>query len=239
MYIWIFIILLILYLFIYQKCNDINFVQIDSKIRGPHILFVGGTHGNEPSGTVGLEQLQQFFSINLKLKKGKITIISRMNPCGLLLNCRSLPHRFINNDLNRNYPKKYGENPLDKISEKVIKIVDGHDWIIDFHEGWDFHLRNKNSLGSGIYPNKTELSYLMANKIKDDLNLSITDSSKKFITKRNIDTELKTLQNYCNLVTKNHILVEITGQNDIQPMELRSSQVLSVCGTVLKQLHMI
>ena len=46
----LFIIIYILFNYLYQQINIVKYYVYDTKIDGPTILMLGGTHGNEPAG---------------------------------------------------------------------------------------------------------------------------------------------------------------------------------------------
>jgi predicted deacylase len=231
------LILLVFYIIIYLWANNIDVHIIDSKIPGPTVLIVGSTHGNEPAGTVTIENIisKNYFN----LKKGKLLLVPRPNKIGYLCNMRYMPHRIINCDLNRNYPKELGELPKDPISSKICKLADNSDFIIDLHEGWGFHRIQPNSLGSGIYPGDTHNSITLSYQIVKQINTKINDPNKKFVVGLNSHPELTSLRSYCNMVYRDYILVETTGQNDIQPIQIRTNQMLTLIDCVLFRLKMI
>jgi len=232
-YILLFTISIITYCIIYYWANDITIQELDTHIPGPNVLIVGGTHGNEPAGTFAIENL------NFELKRGKIIMVPRANKLGLLLNTRYLPHKLLNRDLNRNYPREEGEFPLDFISSKICNLAKKADFIIDLHEGWGYNLLTPESLGSGVYPGNTKEAIVLAHNTVDKLNESISIPYKKFVVGLNNHPELKSLRNYCVLNNKNYILVETTGQNDIQPLHIRVQQHQFIIYSVLRNLKMI
>ena len=59
LYVFCFVILLSIVLFFI--CGYIDIYTVKSKKKGPKILLIGGTHGNEPSGYVTLLRLQNAF----------------------------------------------------------------------------------------------------------------------------------------------------------------------------------
>ena len=86
----IFIIIYVIGILLFFTCHipmDIN--TFDSGKPGKHALLIGGTHGDEPAGSYALLIMQNLLKKGvLKLKKGKITIIHNVNPCGLYLDNR-------------------------------------------------------------------------------------------------------------------------------------------------------
>lgn len=232
-YFWSVVIVLILYVIIHIWADNVQIIQLDSGIPGPTVLIVGGTHGNEPAGTIAIEGL------DIKPKNGKVILVPRANKLGLLLNTRWLPHRFINTDLNRNYPREEGEIPLEMISAKICKLADSADFIIDLHEGWGYTRLDSASLGSGLYPGNTREAIDISYRAVDKLNEMIDVPYKKFVVGLNNHPELNSLRSYCVLLGKHYILIETTGQNGIQPIDIRVHQHQFIIYSVLLDLDMI
>ncbi len=231
------ILLLVFYVLVYLWANRIDVVVLNSHQVGPTVMIVGSTHGNEPAGTVSIEYLisNRVFS----LQKGQLILIPRPNKLGYLLNMRWLPYRIIHADLNRNYPRTNHETPKDPISSTICDLAKKTDFIIDLHEGWGFHRITPASLGSGIYPGDTRFAVRLAYHAADVLNTTIADKKKQFVVAVNSHPELNSLRSFCNLINKHYILVETTGQNNIQPIHTRRNQMLQIIQIVLRQLQMI
>jgi len=229
--------LLVFYILVYTWANRIDVVVLNSNQVGPTVLVVGSTHGNEPAGTVSIEHIisNRLFS----LQRGQLILIPRPNKLGYLLNTRCLPYRIIHTDLNRNYPRKKNENPKESISFKICELAKKADLIIDLHEGWGFHRMTPTSLGSGIYPGDTRFAIRLAYHAADAVNCSIRDQKKQFVVGLNNHPELHSLRSFCNLINKHYILVETTGQNNIQPIHTRRNQMLHIIRIVLLQMQMI
>ena len=243
--IFIFLVILLFYIVIVNKiCNSKDSLQIyeyDTKIKGPKIVIIGGTHGNEPSGAETIkDMIRNLNNKNIKLKKGKLILIPEVNYCGLRVGIRFIP---LIGDLNRKYPVKLDDNRLNNrlnnicpITQQIIDNIKDADFVLDFHEGWGFHRITKESMGSTISPTDTNESYILAKKMLNKINDTIDENNKKF----NIFTDKKellsneyysvgddikgSLRYYENLNKKNYILIETTGQNDIQPLNKRKTQ---------------
>lgn len=214
----------------YKWATNINIHTIDSYEPGPIILMVGGTHGNEPAGKLALKKL---IDSNIKLKKGTLIIIPEANKSGSYFNTRWLLHNFIHSDLNRNYT----DNGKEEISKKIIENVNKSDFIVDFHEGWGYRLENPESMGSTL-SYTTDKSKIIAQDIIKELNKTIKQDYKKFTINEEEDN-LLTLRNYSNRKNKDYILVETTGQNDIQKIETRVNQDMIIINNILSSFNMI
>ena len=200
--------------------------------KGSIILIVGATHGNEPAGYYGIkEYMNKLNRQEITLKKGKIIFIPSVNYCGLKLNNRN--HNTVG-DINRLY--KDNENNI--INKLIINFSKTSDFIIDFHEGYDYANKSDNTLGSTITPAETEKSLEIANKVVNNLNKIIDIDYKKF--KVNHNKKIKgTLRDYTDFIKLNYILVETTGQGNVQPLNIRSEQCINIITTVLENYNMI
>jgi murein peptide amidase A len=70
--------------------------------KNPHVLIIGGVHGDEPEGVVCARGLLQKFIENFDFKLN-LTLIPEFNPEGVLLKTRGNSNAV---DLNRNLPTK-------------------------------------------------------------------------------------------------------------------------------------
>lgn len=84
------------------------------------ILVIGGLHGNEPLGLEVVERLQK------KPIPGITAIIG--NPEALKQN-----RRFAESDLNRVFPGKENGNVEERRAVEIMKVADGFDLVLDFH----------------------------------------------------------------------------------------------------------
>ena len=222
--------------FMTEYINQINPIIIDSGNKGNVLLLIGGTHGNEPAGFIGLKN---FSNSNIKISSGKIIIIPDVNKLGLFFNVRFGFNGFVPVDYNRQYPTSLDKKCGDFVNYQILKYIEMADFIIDFHEGWDYNIVQQKSLGSGIYPSNTILSQEIGKNILDSINDIIYEPTKKFTISNNLQDIIGTLKSYSNIVNKNYILIETTGQNNIQPINTRINQVLLIIDVVIKKLNII
>ena len=216
-----------IYIKYYQKLKIYRF---NSGKKGIHLLFIGGVHGNEPSGKKGLYKLIYYLH-KTKLKNGSVTIIPNCNPMG---GCIGIRYQFslLNPDLNRNF-----NNKNDYTVKQIIQEVDKADIIVDFHEGWGFHLKNNKSLGSTLSPTNNKITLDLTDFVKYNINKTINEKNKKFVILKNRSSDITgTLGNYCNKINKAYLLVEISGQYFAQPMKLRLKQVNIIINSILSYL---
>ena len=200
----------------------------DSGIPGKNILLLGGTHGNEPAGRYMLLILQRLLQKGYhRLKSGKITIIHNVNPCGYYFNNRYYNTIVGKLDINRLYGKKF------PINKKIENLVVNNDIILDFHEGRGYIRRDKKSIGSSITCLKIPLKY--QKELINKINSSITEPYKKWsINERKMEI-INSLRDYANEKNKAYMLIETSGQNNIQPLDIRVSQNITIITYILKK----
>lgn len=201
---------------------------------GPTTCFIGSVHGNEPVGTHALYDCLQKGWFD-KIQKGTVIVIPNPNPIGLLCGIREF-WNFGYYDLNREYER---DNKFFK-SEQIRNVTRHADLVVEFHEGWGYHQIQNGSLGSTISPTPDEFSNTLSISIVNNLNSNITEPHKKFeLLKDESCTIESTLACHLEREKRGHILVEITGQNDIQPLNLRMNQAKNIISTVLNTLHIV
>jgi len=210
-----------------------EYFEYVSKKIGPTILIIGATHGNEPAGYHGIKEfMNKLNRQELLLKRGKIIFVPSVNYCGLMLNERE--HNTLG-DINRLYIDKENNNIINKLIINFSKISD---FIIDFHEGYFYAKTLEDTLGSTITPTETEISNKVAKKVVNNLNKIIYTDYKKYMI--NHEKKIKgTFRDYADMNKLNYILVEITGQDDIQPLNIRTNQCINIINSVLEYFNMI
>lgn len=229
---FLFVVSIYLYSIYYEWGNTIDVYLIDSGIPGPNLLVIAGTHGNEPSGRVTVEKWLTEYNEDITKKiKGKIYVIPRANKSGSQLCVRYMFHNLMHPDLNRNYTD-FGKEP---VSQMIISLIKNKkiDFILDFHEGWGFHKVNQKSIGSTLSAT-TPFSEELACEIISLLNTEIEDENKHFVLNKKTD-DLLTLRNYAKRHGIDYLLVETTGQNNIQPLSVRNQQSKKILDHVLNR----
>lgn len=228
---WVFsysiiIIFTVLIISIITQCMSFRYFTLKGDLPGPHSVFIGTTHGNEPAG---YHALMNFLNKNPKIIHGKITIIPELNRCGRLCNYRNNP--FGDYDINRNYES------IKPINQQVINIIKNADYVTDCHEGWSFHNLNKTSIGSGIYPGQTQKAKDLAIKLINSINKTLPNDYHQFSTFE-LNSITGSLRDYCNKNNKNYILIETSGINDIQEIKVRVDQQEFLLNEIINTLHM-
>lgn len=119
---------------------------IDSGTSDPTLMIVGGMHGNEHGYRTAQRIVDEFYP-----DKGRIVVIPRANAPAVAANKRGVSDLP---DLNRRFPQN--GNPIGATANDIWDLVLEYspDWFIDLHEGYDFHISNKNSVGQTViyYP---------------------------------------------------------------------------------------
>lgn len=228
-----------------SMCPPIDIISI--KKYNPYslynkILVLGGVHGNECGPSFGIEE---FYKQNNNKLNGNITFIPRVNSEGIKINSRYLPcksNSLVKYDINRNFTT----NETNEFQQKLINIVNEHDIILDFHEGYDFHRINSKSIGSTIIPGNNYSNkkiFFNVNKISNELlkaiNKTIEKKERKFTILTTDKFDIKnTLRDYCEKINKPYILIEITGQDsNLQSLESRKNQSKIILEQFLKELN--
>jgi hypothetical protein len=202
---------------------------------GPTICVIGGVHGNEPAGAAGLTDIINSYNLLGMIKRGTLRIIPRANPWGLARNVRYQENPKWP-DINRNFKGSYGLEPT---SQEILRLFGDADLIVDFHEGWGYHRKNSDSVGSTISPTATPAAQQLAANMVNNINKTISDNEpeKKFMVLPKLSCDIPgALSCYMQLRNRNYVLIETTGQNDIQPLDLRTSQVKIAFDTAIEPL---
>lgn len=226
------IVVIAVYMF-WKWANNIQVWSFDSGVAGPNVLVICGTHGNEPAGRVVLEEWVRTCQ---HIKRGKLFVIPCANKSGNFFGVRTMLQSPFYPDLNRNYTS----NGKEAVSQQIIKLIHTNEvnFILDFHEGWGYHLQEESSVGSTLAP-ISKLSYSIAKKCIAELNESITDDDSHLFSLNTKKDNFHTLRNYARRNGIDYILVETTGQKDIQPLSVRCEQVEFILNFVLKSLGTI
>lgn len=195
----------------------------------PKVVLIGGVHGNEPAGSEALKEVLRHWHI----RRGTLVVFPEVNEFGLIMGTRY--NLSLDPDINRNY---YDGGRCAK-SKSIMNEIANADLVVDLHEGWGFHKINKESIGSTISPSSSPFAKFLANKCIKTLNRTLA-SQQQFESLLERGCEIKnSLACHCERSNIPYLLVETTGQNDIQPLELRKKQHLLVLRTVLETMGMV
>lgn len=233
------IILCIITIFVYKRqseklqginCENLEVFTIQYPAPGPTVGLLGSVHGNEPTGQVFLSRLvNNEYQLPKELQRGKLIVIPRPNICGSILNTR-YQRKWFNRDLNRNFSEN---GPLDGKAAKILEAFKDCDLIIDIHNGWGFYQITPPSVGSTLAAT-TQKTIQISQLATDEVNKTIQDPKKKFVNLKYEDCNIKnTLSCYMRNRNRDYILIEISGQDNIQPIELCVNQARILVETIL------
>lgn len=211
------------------------FYRRDSGVDGPVVLVTGGIHGNEPAGARAAEQIRHW-----PVNKGRLIVVPRANIPGLKAGTRHLPgeSKPLHN-LNRNFPKTGGEFVARGVLAAALwEFVESSrpDWLIDLHEGIDFHQINSESVGSSIIDVKGEAAESVVPRMLEVVNAEIPDPRKKLVRLRYpVNGSLaRAVHERLQAVS---MILETTSKD--QPVSTRTRQHRLMVHTLLGQLGMI
>ena len=206
----------------------------DSGVAGPTIMIVGGVHGNEPAGANAAEAIRHW-----QITKGKLVVVPRANVPGLAANKRNIPNLSTNlSNLNRNYPRgSRDEGPRGEPATAIwdIALQFKPDWLLDLHEGFDFHQVNDKSVGSSVicFPNPKGLA--ATDLMLAAVNREITDDKLKFV-RRDMPVDGSLARAGGEHLHVPSMTLETTSK---QPMEKRVHQHEVLVHTLLQYLGMM
>jgi succinylglutamate desuccinylase len=198
----------------------------------PHVsyqkrfCFIAGVHGNEPAASLLLERLLKtdYFQQKANALGVFIRVIPSVNEFGLRYGIR-FQNSFLYPDINRTF--EHEGNGF--ISKEMIRLTKDIRVIIDFHEGWGFHRIHPSSLGSTL--TVSDSARPMAERIIERLNQTISNRQHQFMILERMCEIKAAFSCYCNKREKTYILVETTGQNDVQPITERQRQIQIIIDT--------
>ena len=208
---------------------------VDSGHGGPTVFIVGGVHGNEPAGAAAAETIHHW-----PIKAGRLVVIPRANVPGLEANKRNIPDLETNlSNLNRNYPRagQTDSKARGELAQAIWKIANDNkvDWVLDLHEGYDFHQLNEKSVGSSIICFPLPAGQAAADEMLAAVNATITNNAIKFVRREMpIDGSLARAGGEHLHVPS--MTLETTSK---QPMERRVQQHQLAVHTLLVRLGML
>ena len=207
-----------------QKLYYRDFGNKDSEIK---ICLIAGVHGNEPAGSLLFHQLIKngYFNVITSIHKNLfIRVIPSVNEFGLEYNTRyqnSLSHP----DINRTFTE---EGEIHHLSRELLRLVKDMTLVIDFHEAWGFHKIHPQSLGSSLTVTGDQKTHSLSQYMVQQLNFIISNPKYQFDVLKRICSIPNTLSCYLHKRDINYILVETSGQNDVQPVKVRQTQIINI-----------
>ena len=109
---------------------SIKSVSFASLNPGKHLVVLGAIHGDEICGPEAIIRMIDALDKNMfELKQGSVTFVPVCNPKAYALN-----QRFVDRNLNRSlYPRDVTVNYEDKIGNRLCKLLEGADALLDIH----------------------------------------------------------------------------------------------------------
>ena len=209
----------------YDKVKYYDFGDVNASIK---ICLIAGVHGNEPAASLLLTRLIEDGYFVKKCSGRFIRVIPSVNEFGLKHNIRYQSSLWYP-DLNRSFTEN---GAFHSLSNHLIDLTRDMTLVIDFHEGWGYHLATPRSIGSTMTVTGDEMTQLLSDQMVKNINQTISDPFKKFVKLGNPCDIKYTFSCYSHLQHKNYILVETTGQGNVQPLSIRQNQILIILDTL-------
>jgi glutamine amidotransferase-like uncharacterized protein len=211
---------------------------VEGQDSGPVVFVTGGMHGNEPAGSYAAEQIRHW-----PIRRGKLVVVPRVNTLGLDDKTRWFPplkEDEEQRDLNRNFPTSDRELPQSPVAEALWELVEQQkpDFVIDLHEGFDFHISNPKSVGSSIILSKSEKRLLLAEKMLSAVNETVDDKKRVFELLSRSGAMKGSLVRACTDHLKIDSFILETTYKD-QPLSLRARQHRRMVSTLLQSVGLI
>lgn len=98
--------------------------------KGPRVIIMGATHGNEICGTIAIRRvMEELDSGKLLISAGSVTFVPIVNPLAYALGTRS-GDRNLNRDL---FPKENPQDFEDQVANWLCPLLAQHDVLLDLH----------------------------------------------------------------------------------------------------------
>jgi hypothetical protein len=146
--------------------HELEIIEKKGEKPGSTLLIFGGIHGDEPGGYFSSELLSK-----IKMKRGKLIIVPRVNFLAVMLNKRE-----FYGDMNRKFTsKKYPNDPDSKVVGKLKDLMKEADVFINQHDAYGFHRDKYISKNYNPYRYGQSLivdtASFYSNKFKKEVNL--------------------------------------------------------------------
>lgn len=108
----------------------IDLVRFDSLAPGPHVVLLGGVHGDESPGMLALERLLEALGAGrVRLLRGKVTVAARVNAAAAK---RGL--HFVEENLNR-IVRLHGAPATheQRLANELVELLASADAVLDLH----------------------------------------------------------------------------------------------------------
>lgn len=188
----------------------------------PKVVITGGAHGDEPAGTIALQEMLADGDFS-QYRGVDIIVIPILNKSGARLGTRETASGV---DLNREF-RKDDASVHPAIRDLRILSRDA-DLTIDLHEGWGWKRDGLGSIGSSIY-HSVETDGPLVRRIAEDVGFEVLPPT---------DIVAGTYSEWRRGLGARHFLVETTGKKDIQPLRLRVTQHKKIVRGILDNIFL-
>lgn len=157
-----------------------NYYVVQAAEAGPTVMVISGVHGDEQAGPVAADDMRSW-----PLVRGRLILVPRANQPALARGTRrTLDTRYP--DLNRNFPVHDGDAPRGTMARALwsVLIATHPDWVVDMHEGFDFHRVNAKSVGSSVLYFPTDTNRHQASRLMRAVNRTVTLDVHRFVLLR-------------------------------------------------------
>jgi putative intracellular protease/amidase len=205
---------------------------------GPTVMVIGGMHGNEPAGSVAAKQL-----LHWPIRRGKLIIVPEVNRLGLAADMRWFPpdrNSSSLRDLNRQFPAREDERPSSELAAEIWSLVQQHapDYVLDLHEGFDFHVTNEKSVGSSVIYARSEHRDAIAKTLLSAVNQTVFEEGRRFVPIAKSGAAPGSLVRACTeRLGIDAFILETTFKD--QPLSLRTRQHRLLVSTFLHHISMV
>ena len=211
---------------------------VEGEEPGPVVFLTGGVHGNEPAGSYAAEQIRHW-----PIKAGRLIVVPRVNTLGLTAVTRWFPpleEDKNQRDLNRNFPTIDRELPQSPVAVALWELVERQnpDFVIDLHEGFDFHISNPKSVGSSVIFTNSVRRASLAEKMLTAVNATVDDEERRFEMLSRSGAAKGSLVRACTDRLKIDSFILETTYKD-QSVSLRARQHRLMVSTLLLELGLI
>lgn len=210
----------------------------EGKDPGPVVLVTGGVHGNEPAGSYAADQIRHW-----PVQRGRLIVVPRVNTLGLQANTRWFPplkDDESQRDLNRNFPTASREVPQSPVAEALWNLIVKQQpgYVIDLHEGIDFHISNPSSVGSSIIFSASSQRRRLAEKMLAAVNATVDREDRQFEMLSRSGAAKGSLVRACtDRLNIDAFILETTYK--AQPLSLRARQHRRMMSTLLQEIGLI
>ena len=205
---------------------------------GPVVFLTGGMHGNEPAGSQAAESIRHW-----PIRRGRLIVVPRINHLGLNADIRWFPplrNEKPLRDMNRNFPTAEQPMPRTPLAEALWELIRQHspDFVVDLHEGFDFHISNSKSVGSSVICSASERRSALAKQMLSAVNAGITDESLRFeLLSRSGAVTGSMVRAATDVLKTDAFILETTFKD--QPLSLRTRQHRLMVSTLFRQIGLI